>query len=127
MITNIPISNDADLIKRIGIAFSTRPRIAWHEIFVAAREGIVTLRGNVPTVYDHRLVVSLTRHVAGVREVDDGLVVRETPPDAQTGAENAPSSDVPKESQRKRGWLRLQQLPLVPESLDDIVQARVQI
>jgi hypothetical protein len=126
MIANIPISNDADLATRIGIAFTTRPRIAWHEIFIAVREGIVTLRGNVPTVYDQRLIVSLTRHVAGVRKVDDELVVNETPSDVQSGAANPPSNDVPKQSQRKRTWLRLQQLPLVPESLDDIVQNRVQ-
>jgi hypothetical protein len=126
MTPNIPISNDTDLIRRIGIAFTTRPRIAWHAIFVAVRDGIVTLRGNVPTANDQRLVVSLTRHVAGVRKVDDELVVDETPFGDQHGAVEPPHRNFTNESQPKQAWIRLQKLPLVPESLDEILKRRVQ-
>jgi hypothetical protein len=66
---------DADLTKRIGIAFASRPRISEQDIHVSATDGVVTLRGRVSSLYDHRLVVALTRHVAGVMRIDDQLVV----------------------------------------------------
>lgn len=72
-----PPLNDADLTTRIGIAFATRPRITWHNILVTVREGIVTLRGEVPTFYDRHLVVAVTRHVAGVFGIDDQITVVE--------------------------------------------------
>ncbi len=68
---------DADLRKRIAIAFATRPRIAWHSIDASVENGFVTLRGNVPSVYDRQLIVAVTRHVAGVRGIDDQLVLVE--------------------------------------------------
>jgi hypothetical protein len=76
----IPILSDADLATRIGIAFSTRPRIVAHGILASVRDGIVTLRGAVPTPYDRYLVVALTRHVAGVFGIDDQLHVAEPLP-----------------------------------------------
>jgi hypothetical protein len=69
--------NDADLKTRIGIAFATRPRITWHDIQVSVRDGIVTLRGDVPTPYDRHLVVAITQHVAGVFGIDNQLHVTE--------------------------------------------------
>jgi hypothetical protein len=77
-------SADADLVKRIGIAFTTRPRISWHEIHVFSSDGIVTLRGEVPSVYDRQLVVALTRHVAGVFGIEDQLTVAELEPQRDT-------------------------------------------
>jgi hypothetical protein len=76
----IPTLSDADLATRVGIAFSTRPRIVGHDILVSVRDGIVTLRGAVPTPYDRYLVVALTRHVAGVFGIDDQLHVSEPLP-----------------------------------------------
>jgi hypothetical protein len=69
--------SDADVKTRIGIAFATRPRITWHDISATVHDGIVTLRGEVPTAYDRHLVVAITRHVAGVLTVDDQLVIVE--------------------------------------------------
>jgi hypothetical protein len=68
------------LRKRLGIAFSTRPRLAILDIDVNVDRGIVTLKGEVPTIYDRRLVTAITRHVAGVFRVEDGLVVIELDP-----------------------------------------------
>jgi len=73
-------SYDADLNTRIGIAFATRPRISWHDIDVTVTQGIVTLRGDVPTPYDRHLVVAVTRHVAGVLGINDEIRVVEAAP-----------------------------------------------
>jgi hypothetical protein len=77
MISTYTTLNDSDLKTRIGIAFATRPRIARHDVQVAVRDGIVTLRGNMPTPYDRQLVVALTQHVAGVFGIEDLLQVTE--------------------------------------------------
>lgn len=87
-------SVDADLVKRIGIAFTSRPRIAWHEFHVFANDGIVTLRGNVPSIYDRQLIVAVTRHVAGVFGINDELTIVEADakpnhPKARTDAPRA--------------------------------------
>jgi hypothetical protein len=70
-------ATDADLTKRIAIAFATRPRVARHAIHVSVDNGLVTLRGKVPTYYDRQLIVAVTRHVAGVFDIDDWLSVHE--------------------------------------------------
>jgi prepilin-type N-terminal cleavage/methylation domain-containing protein/prepilin-type processing-associated H-X9-DG protein len=75
-ITNIPYA-DAELARRIRIAFTSRPRISRHEIHVTTLNGIVTLRGEVPTLYDRQLVLAITQHVAGVFGIDDELIVTE--------------------------------------------------
>ena len=79
---------------RIGIAFATRPRITWHEIHVSVRDGIVTLRGEVPTPYDRQLVVAITQHVAGVFGIDDQLtsLIVERAHDATSTAQRSPSA-----------------------------------
>ena len=81
--SNLNEQSDADLTKRIGIAFTTRPRITWHDIHVSACEGIVTLQGELPSGYDRQLVLAITRHVAGVFGIIDKLNVAETAPGSQ--------------------------------------------
>jgi hypothetical protein len=114
---------DADLITRIGIAFTTRPRIAWHDIHVAVRDAIVTLRGDVPTVYDRQLIVAVTRHVAGVRLVDDKINVAE-PVEEGAGAKLEPSSANSRNGDDRAADQRrhvFSHLPVVAESLEDIL------
>ncbi len=124
MKANIPISNDADLTMRIGIAFATRPRITWHDINVAARNGTVTLRGEVPTAYDRHLIIAVTRHVAGVRLVDDKISI------AEASARRNDEAEEPVPSPTRRGAdetnseavrQHLKQLPVLTESLEDIL------
>jgi len=81
--------SDADLVTRIGIAFATRPRITWHDIRVTARDGIVSLYGEVPTLYDRHLIIALTRHVAGVFGVDDQIAIVQT--EARSNSERSSS------------------------------------
>lgn len=111
---------DADLLTRLGIAFTTRPRLAWFDIFVSVREGVVTLRGNVSTAYDQRLLVALTRHVAGVRKVDDKLRINEPleNKDSETKDHNGDKTSVAERSNPFR------RLPLVAVSLDDMIVAQ---
>jgi hypothetical protein len=91
-------SNDADLTTRIGIAFATRPRITWHDIHISVRDGIVSLRGEVPTLYDRHLIVALTRHVAGVFGVDDQIAVIES---LARSNRTRPTSDTPRTTDRQ--------------------------
>lgn len=95
------ILNDADLRRRIGIAFSTRPRVSRQDIAVSVSSGIVTLRGDVPTQYDRHLIVALTRHVAGVFGVDDRLRVADEPGRA---SEEAPAIAAPQADERRGSW-----------------------
>jgi hypothetical protein len=85
-------SADVDLVTRLGIAFATRPRISWHDIQASVRDGVVTLRGEVPTIYDRQLIIAVTRHVAGVLNVDDQLSIAdvESRKSDSTGSFNAP-------------------------------------
>jgi hypothetical protein len=98
-------SADADLVKRIGIAFTSRPRIAWHDFHVSANEGVVTLRGAVPSIYDRQLIVAVTRHVAGVFGVDDQLTVAEA--DAQQTAKSKPRPEAPRAARQSSDVRRL--------------------
>jgi hypothetical protein len=66
------------------------------DIDVNVERGIVTLQGEVPTVYDRRLVTAITRHVAGVRRVEDGLVAIELDP-RQSGLVTTSESSIPAE------------------------------
>jgi hypothetical protein len=98
-------SADADLTKRIGIAFASRPRISEQGIHVFATDGIVTLRGRVASLYDHRLVVALTRHVAAVMRIDDQLVV-EVQRVATEAANSRPAPRQPSWKLRRIGSFR---------------------
>lgn len=66
---------DLDLLRRIGIALAGRHRSAWRVIRPTAHNGVVTMRGVVPTCRDRHLVVTVTRHIAGVFHVEDKLTV----------------------------------------------------
>lgn len=118
------VTSDADLATRIAIAFATQSRINWHGIHVAARDGVVTLQGEVPTVADRRLVVGLTRGVAGVRLIDDKINVAEIRGQAnESSQESVPSQQVVSGVNAESIRQHLSQLPLVTESLEDILAA----
>jgi hypothetical protein len=70
-------AGDADLLVRLGIVLALRQRAGWQVVRFGVRNGVVKLGGIVPTFHDRQLVAMVTRHVAGVRRVEDELTVSE--------------------------------------------------
>jgi hypothetical protein len=68
-------SVDADLLTRVGIALTMRLSHTLHAVHIQVDNGVVTLRGLVPTFYDRQLAIEVTRRVAGVLKVRDELSV----------------------------------------------------
>lgn len=66
---------DADLLTRVGIALTMRLSHTSHAVHIQVDNGVVTLRGLVPTFYDRQLAIEVTRRVAGVLKVRDELSV----------------------------------------------------
>ena len=52
------------------------PRVTDHQIDVTAKNGVVTLRGNVPHYYDKSTAEEATQRVGGVRAVADEIEVK---------------------------------------------------
>jgi hypothetical protein len=112
---------DADLLLRLRIALSVHKRAGWHLVRFTTKNGVVQLAGVVPTFYDRQLIASLVRHVAGVYGIEDNLTVgdpsiRQQVIDTEkTHFESDPASNaVP-----LRG--PFQHVPVLPQSLDDIL------
>jgi hypothetical protein len=68
-------SVDADLLTRVGIALTMRLSHTLHAIHIQVDNGVVILRGLVPSFYDRQLAIEVTRRVAGVLKVRDELSV----------------------------------------------------
>jgi osmotically-inducible protein OsmY len=66
---------DQDLRQRVAAFLAGQHRPSLRHLNVDAREGVVTLRGNVPTFYERELSVRLARRVAGVVQLNDQIVV----------------------------------------------------
>jgi len=61
------------LNERIGQAFARRPALAGLPIKVTVREGIATLSGKVPTVYEAMLAFRVVDQMPGIRAVIDQM------------------------------------------------------
>jgi hypothetical protein len=80
MVTSIhnPLQHeDADLHVRVAIALTLRQRQSLREIDLEVIEGVVHLRGTLPSFFDRQLAVETARRVAGVVQVQDNLWVAE--------------------------------------------------
>jgi osmotically-inducible protein OsmY len=66
---------DQDLQQRVHSFLNGQHRPALRDLNVEAREGVVTLRGNVPTFYEREITVRLARRVAGVVQLVDEIIV----------------------------------------------------
>jgi hypothetical protein len=68
------VLGDEDLRQRVVLYLSLcRPEL--QGIVVSAKDGTVTLMGEVPTYYLRQLSIERTRHVAGVRQLIDLIEV----------------------------------------------------
>jgi osmotically-inducible protein OsmY len=61
------------LNERLSQAFGRRPALAGLPIQVTVREGVATLSGKVPTVYEAMLAFRLVQQIPGIHEVIDRL------------------------------------------------------
>lgn len=61
------------LARRVSEALARRPALADHPIKVSEHDGIVTLAGRVPTIYEAMIAFRAAQQTPGVREVDDHL------------------------------------------------------
>jgi len=78
MVTSIHNSlqhEDADLHVRVAIALTLRQRQPLREIELEVVDGVVYLRGTLPSFFDRQLAVETARRVVGVVQVQDHLWV----------------------------------------------------
>jgi len=73
--TSALTSADRDLQNRVALFIQQRQLSRGAKLTVLARRGVVTLSGVVSTFHQRQLLHSLTRHVAGVIQVQDELDV----------------------------------------------------
>jgi osmotically-inducible protein OsmY len=67
--------HDQDLERRVRIYLANQSRSAIRAVEVAAAKGVVTLRGRVHSFYEKQLSIHLAARVAGVRRLEDELIV----------------------------------------------------
>lgn len=67
--------NHAELFDRARLLLASQSLPAFRNISIEARQGRVTLRGELPSFYQRQLAVSLVRRIAGVIQVIDELAV----------------------------------------------------
>jgi BON domain len=76
---NLPlgaVTEDDLLERRVRAYLSGLQMPALRALYVEARNGVVTIRGQVSTFYERQLSQHLARRVAGVRKIVDLVVVR---------------------------------------------------
>lgn len=66
---------DDDLKHRVANCLGQRNMASLRRIGVEAKDGLVTLRGNVRSFYEKQLCLNCTRHVAGVIRLVDRIEV----------------------------------------------------
>jgi hypothetical protein len=114
-------SADADLLIRLGIVLALRERAGWQVVRLGVRNGVVRLAGRVPTYDDRRLIACVTRHVAGVRRVDDELTVADLS-NRQSSTDGRTRSNGDGSATNAATWrAAFNHLPAVQESLEDIL------
>lgn len=70
-----PQGIDGELFMKIASALAERQRPALSSLEFSIRQGIVTLRGKVPTAFDRNLAIATVSLVPGVLEVTDEVQV----------------------------------------------------
>ena len=67
------VSSDTDLANRVRLYLAHAGHRPVQFVKVEAHDGIVTLRGRVPSYYIRQLAIACTQRVAGVRAVNDQI------------------------------------------------------
>ncbi len=66
---------DATITGQVKTAFALSKRISAYEINVDTKDGVVTLKGQVPSEIDRELAGSVAKDTTGVNQVDNQLLV----------------------------------------------------
>src|SRR5215510_8803197 len=66
---------DATITGQVKTAFAISKRISAYEIIVDTKDGVVTLKGQVPSEFDRELAGAITKDTNGVKQVDNQLRV----------------------------------------------------
>jgi hypothetical protein len=66
-------ANDQPLVRRLEQALARRPGVPADSVRATVRDGVVTLQGTVPTVYEAMLAYRTAQQTPGVRAIDDRL------------------------------------------------------
>jgi osmotically-inducible protein OsmY len=64
---------DQELERRVRLYLTHAGHRPVQAVTVEAHNGVITLRGRVPSYYARQLAIACAQHVAGVREVDDQI------------------------------------------------------
>jgi len=71
--TKAPISPPPGTANRLDRAIQARPELAGQEIKASLRDGVASLSGSVPSVYEAMLAYRSVQQTPGVKDVVDGL------------------------------------------------------
>lgn len=71
---------DEDLRLRVNLFLEQRGHWPLQHLEVVARDGIVTLRGTVPSFHIRQHALACVRHVAGILRVIDEMEIARSPP-----------------------------------------------
>lgn len=76
MSLDLQTEHDIDIERRVRIYLVTQGRPSLRTVRVSAEEGVVTLHGSVQSFYERQLSIHLAARVAGVRRIEDLIIVR---------------------------------------------------
>jgi osmotically-inducible protein OsmY len=66
---------DSVIVENVKSAFGLSKRLSAYEIKVAARDGVVTLTGQVPSEIEKELAASVAKDTRGVKQVDNQIQI----------------------------------------------------
>ena len=120
-----PSSNrdDASFAASIEAALKKQRQPGWRDIYIAVRNGVVTLSGEVTATRDRQFVVGVTRQVVGTARILDKLVVVDKRTSKTTSDTENESSLADKLRARFKSGKRVdhfKHLPVTSESLEDL-------
>lgn len=114
-------SDDAELAARVGQSLTQSQRPGWFEIYVAVRNGLVTLEGKVSNERNRKLVVHTTERVDDVRHVKDQLQIVEMADVVADDVESDPFFERQRAAKPTGRPEQFQHLPVIEESLEEIL------
>lgn len=114
-------SDDAELAARVGQSLTQSQRPGWFEIYVAVRNGLVTLDGKVSNERNRKLVIQAMERVAGVRHVKNELQIVEMSDVVADDVEANAFFERQRAAKPTGRPEQFQHLPVVEESLEDLL------
>jgi len=120
-------NTDADIVLRLGFTLAAWQRAAWRAVRLKSNNGVVRLEGILPTFHDRQLILAVAQHVAGVLRVEDELVISDPQPRGEASYATSAafeSNHGGTEVNHPAPPNAFHHLPVLDESLDDILRER---